>query len=160
MTESQLTTFYTQTVNDLTLQEALDQHYAINPQFTQWDTFDAPEARNLIKAHDISHILYGCNTSYMGEYMVQTWNGAGSNLNIPPTHIFKYLLNKDLKQLILPTSLFSYSISHIREFITVRSLIKKQAKLMTKKWQYFKEDQYLSTIVSEIRAEYGIHILE
>ena len=137
MTQEQLSNFYTYDVNDMTLQKALDEHYKINPQFTPWDQFEASEARNLIKAHDISHLLYGCDTSYIGEYMVQTWNGLGSNLNIKPRNGLKYTMNRDLRSLVLPTSLFSYAITHIPEFIKVRSRINTQSKLMTKKWQYF-----------------------
>jgi ubiquinone biosynthesis protein Coq4 len=156
---TQLHTFYTSTVNDMTLETAMIEHYKINPQFTPWDRFIVPEARNLIKAHDISHLVFGCTTSYMGEYMVQTWNGFGANLNINPLIAYKYLLNKDLRQLVLPTSLFQYAIAHLSEFIKVRGLIKKQAKLMTKKWEYFNEEQYMQKTISEIRAEYNILIL-
>jgi ubiquinone biosynthesis protein Coq4 len=154
-----LHTFYSQTVKNLTLETAMIEHYKINPQFTPWDKFTAPEARNLIKAHDISHLIFGCTTSYMGEYMVQTWNGFGANLNINPLSAYKYLFNKDLRQLVLPTSLFQYAITHIGEFIKVRGLIKKQAKLMTKKWEYFKEEAYMQKTIAEIRAEYNIQIL-
>jgi ubiquinone biosynthesis protein Coq4 len=151
--------FYTQTVNNITLETALIEHYIINPQFTPWDNFTAPEARDLIKAHDISHLIFGCTTSYMGEYCVQTWNGFGANLNINPLSAPKYILNKDLRQLVLPTSLFKYAITHIGEFLKARSLIKNQAKLMTKKWEYFKEEDYMQKTIAEIRKEYNIQIL-
>jgi ubiquinone biosynthesis protein Coq4 len=160
MTETtQLHTFYTQDINNLTLEKALIEHYKINPQFTPWDKFTAPEARNLIKSHDISHLIFGCTTSYMGEYMVQTWNGFGANLNISPLKAHKYLLNKDLRQLVLPTSLFRYATRHIAEFIKIRGLIKKQSKLMSKKWEYFQEEAYMQKTIAQIRDEYNIQIL-
>jgi ubiquinone biosynthesis protein Coq4 len=160
MIETQLSTFYTQTTNEMTLEKALVEHYKINPQFTPWDQFDTPEARNLIKAHDISHLIYGCDTSYMGEFMVQTWNGFKSNLNIPPREGLKYLMNKDLRQLVLPTSLFSYAITHIMDFVKIKSRIKRQAKLMIKKWEYFQEEPYMSKTIGEIRSEYNIEIIK
>jgi ubiquinone biosynthesis protein Coq4 len=159
MTSEKLCQFYTTDINQMSLKDALNEHYKINPQFTPWYQFDTPEARNLIKAHDISHLLFGCDTSYNGEYCVQTWNKYGSNLNIPPAQAFKYIANRDLRSLVLPTSLFSYAMTHISLFIKERSLIKKQAKLMTKKWQYFKEESYMDKTIGEIRAEYGIEIL-
>lgn len=159
MTTEKLTQFYTNDINAMSLKDALNEHYKINPQFTPWDQFDTPEARNLIKAHDISHLLYGCDTSYTGEYMVQTWNGFGSNLNIKLQDSLKYLLNQDLRSLVLPTKLINYSLTHLKQFIAVRGMIKKQSKLMTKKWQYFQEELYMDKIVSDIRKEYGIKII-
>jgi ubiquinone biosynthesis protein Coq4 len=159
MTPVELTNFYTTTVNELTLAKALDEHYKINPQFTPWYKFEAKEARDLIKSHDISHLIFGCDTSYIGEYMVQTWNGSGANLNIPKSEGLKYLMNKDLRQLVLPTSLFSFAITHIMDFIKVRKLIKTQASLMTKKWEYFQEEPFMDKTIAEIRSEYGIVIL-
>ncbi|MBC7472296.1 MAG: hypothetical protein H7196_03500 [candidate division SR1 bacterium] len=158
MTTKKLTKFYATEINTMSLKDALNEHYKINPQFTPWDQFDTPEARNLIKAHDISHLLYGCDTSYTGEYMVQTWNGFGSNLNIKPQDSLKYLLNQDLRSLVLPAKLMSYALTHLKEFMIVRGLIKKQSKLMTKKWEYFQEDSYLSKTIGNIREEYGIKI--
>jgi ubiquinone biosynthesis protein Coq4 len=159
MTPTQLSNFYTNDINSMSLAKALDEHYKINPQFTPWDQFDTPEARNLIKSHDISHLIYGCDTSYGGEYCVQTWNKFGSNLNIKPQDGLKYLMNKDLRSLVLPTSLISYALSHIMKFIKLRGQIKNQAKLMTKKWEYFQEELYMNKTIGEIRAEYGIEIL-
>ena len=160
MTTQQLSNFYTVQINDMTLQKALDEHYKINLQVTPWDQFEALEARMLIKAHDISHLIFGCDTSYSGEYCVQTWNKCGSNLNIKLQDGFKYIMNKDLRSLVLPTSLFSYAFSHISEFVKLREKIKVQAKLMTKKWEYFQEEPYMDKTISEIRLEYNIQILE
>jgi ubiquinone biosynthesis protein Coq4 len=162
MTQTQFNfnNFYTSAINNLTLQEALDIHYQINPQFTPWDQFDTPEARNLIKNHDISHVIFGCDTSYGGEYCVQTWNKYGSNLNISFTQFPKYIFNKDLVQIVLPSKLIQYAMTHIGEFMNFRKQIKAQAKLMTKKWEYFKEEPYMDKTIGEIRAEYGIEILE
>ncbi len=156
MTSTHFSTFYTNLINNLTLSQALDEHYKINPQFTPWYNFDQVEVRNLIKSHDISHLIFGCDTSYMGEFMVQTWNSFGSDTNINPKDSFKYLTNKNLRSLVLPTNLFGYAITHILEFIKIRKLIKKQSKLMTKKWQYFEEELYINKTINQIRLEYGI----
>jgi hypothetical protein len=71
----------------------------------------------------------------------------------------KYLMNKDLRSLVLPTSLFSFAFSHISEIISNRNRVKKQAKSKTKKWQYFQKDLYLDKKLGDIRKEYNIDIL-
>ncbi len=152
--------FYSDKINEMNLQDALDMHYAINPQFTHWTLFKDKIARDLIRAHDISHVIYGCDTSYMGELFVQSWNKYGSSQNIPIMEAPKYLLNNDLRSLVLPTSLFSFAFGHIGSIINNRRRVKKQAQKMTKKWQYFKEDFYLDKTVGSIRKEYNIEILQ
>ena len=151
--------FYSNKINNLTLREALDIHYELNPQFTPWYKYDSPEAMSLIKAHDISHVIFGCDTSYGGEYTVQTWVKFGANLNIPKSQILKYLSNKDLIKIVLPRKLITYAITHISDFQNIRKSIKTQAKLMRRKWEYFQEEGYLNKTIGEIRSEYGIEVM-
>jgi ubiquinone biosynthesis protein Coq4 len=158
MTNLSFADFYSDKINSMTLQEALDMHYAINPQFTPWDQFEEEVARNLIKSHDMSHVVFGADTSYMGELIVQSWNKYGANLNIPISEAPKYLLNKHLRSLVLPTSLIPFAVSHIGAIFHNRALVKSQAAKMTKKWQYFQEDKYLNTTIGDIRKEYGIDV--
>ena len=152
--------FYSNKIDQLKLSEALDLHYELNQQFTPWHKYSSPEARNLIRSHDISHIIFGSDTSYGGEYTVQTWVKFGANINIPKSQIHKYLFNRDLIQIVLPPKLISYSVMHILEFRKIKKDVKTQVGLMTKKWEYFQEENYLDKTVGEIRLEYGIRLLE
>lgn len=54
--------FYGEGVRSLTLGEALRRHYLINPQFTVWNQHHGDIAKKLVKAHDISHLIFGCDT--------------------------------------------------------------------------------------------------
>lgn len=148
--------FYTTKINNLRLRDCLEIHYNLNPQFTRWDKYEAVETRNLIKSHDISHIIFACDTSYSGEYCVQTWVKFGANLNIPLLESIKYITKKDLIQLVLPPKLISYSLTHRSEFSTFKQAIKTQAQLMTKKWEYFQEEKYMDKTIGQIRKEYNI----
>lgn len=162
MTPTQLNVFYTQTVNNLTLKEALEQHYQINPQFTRYDQFITLEAGNAIKSHDISHIIYGCDTSYLGEYKVQMWNNNGSSKTMPRVS-FKLLFSKDLKsliQLVIPTGLIKFARENKIEMDKVKAEIKSKASNMTQKWIYGEEEKFMDITIGEIRAKYGIEILE
>jgi ubiquinone biosynthesis protein Coq4 len=159
MTPTQLSTFYTTTINNLTLTKALDEHYKINPQFTPWYKYQNNQASRMIKAHDITHLIFGCDTSYSGEYAVQTWAKYRVKIKIPFWEMYKYLFNKDMIQLILPPKLIQYSWTHRSEFAQLKKKIKTQTNLMTKKWEYFQEEHYMNKTISEIREEYGIKIL-
>jgi ubiquinone biosynthesis protein Coq4 len=161
MTPQQLSTFYTTTINDLTLAKALEEHYKINPQFTRYDQFETLEAGQTIKSHDISHLIYGCDTSYLGEYKVQMWNNNGSK-NIMPRLNFKLVFSNDLKtliQLVIPTGLIKFAKEHKVEMDKVKAEIKTRSTQMTKKWIYGEEDRYLNKTIAEIREEFRIEVL-
>jgi ubiquinone biosynthesis protein Coq4 len=156
-----LHTFYTQTINEMTLENALIEHYKINPQFTRYDQFETVEAGNVIKSHDISHILYGCDTSMLGEYKVQMWNNNSSKRTRPKLTL-RVLFSKDLKaliQLVLPTGLIKFAKEHKSEMDVIKAIVKTRSKLMTKKWVYGEEADHMHKTISEIRNEYGIEIL-
>jgi hypothetical protein len=61
----------------------------------------------MIKAHDITHIIFGSDTSYEGEFTVQTWFNLGGSVKIPWNNTYKYVFNKDLIQIILLPKLIS-----------------------------------------------------
>ena len=65
--------FYTTELEAITLQDALRKHYLLNPQFTVWSQYKSDNAKKLVKAHDISHLVFGCDTSLLGEMRVQLW---------------------------------------------------------------------------------------
>jgi ubiquinone biosynthesis protein Coq4 len=150
--------FYSEKINELTLQDALDLHYKLNPQFTHWSKYDTEAARYMIKNHDISHIIFGCDTSYPGEYCVQTWVKFGCQLNIKPQKLFGFLFNKDLIQIVLPPKLIQYSLTHLAEFKQFEKEIKLLSSKQTKKWQYGHEENYMNKTVGEIRKEYNIKL--
>jgi ubiquinone biosynthesis protein Coq4 len=162
MTDSpNLHTFYIKTVNNLTLKKALVEHYKINPQFTRYDQFETLEAGNAIKSHDISHILYGCDTTLLGEYKVQMWNNFSSTKTRPKIS-FKLIFSKDAKalmQLVIPTGLIKFAREHKVEMNRIKNEIKTQSDKMTKKWIYGEEEKYMNKTIGEIRDEFGIQIL-
>jgi ubiquinone biosynthesis protein Coq4 len=162
MTPQQLSQFYTNDVNQMTLAKAIEEHYKINPQFTRYDELETKEGGETIKSHDISHIIYGCDTSYLGEYKVQMWNNFGSSKTMPRIS-FKLLFGKDLKvllQLVIPTGLIKFAKEHKEEMDKVKGEIRTRSTRMTKKWIYGEEEKYMDKTIAEIRTEYGIEILE
>jgi ubiquinone biosynthesis protein Coq4 len=161
MNPAKLNQFYTIDINQMTLRDALTEHYNINPQFTRYDQFETKEAGSTIKSHDISHLIYGCDTSYLGEYKVQMWNNFSSKKTMPKLSL-KLIFSKDARaliQLVLPTGLIKFAKEHKEEMNKVKANIKIQSDKMTKKWIYGNEEQYMDKTIGEIREEYGIQIL-
>jgi ubiquinone biosynthesis protein Coq4 len=161
MNPTKLNQFYTSDINQMTLRDAITEHYNINPQFTPYYEFETLEAGSTIKSHDISHIIYGCDTSYLGEYKVQMWNNFGSSKTMPKIS-FKLIFSKDARaliQLVLPTGLIKFAREHKVEMDKVKAKIKTQSAKMTKKWIYSGEEKYMDKTIGEVREEYGIQIL-
>jgi hypothetical protein len=65
---------------DLTLQQALDKYYAKNPDFYQPNQLD-DDSRRVFFAHDVCHIIFGCDTSLVGEAKVEQWTIHSTNFS-------------------------------------------------------------------------------
>lgn len=155
MSNLNFTDFYSTKIDNLTLAECIDLHYDLNPQFTRWHKYNSPLAQKIIKAHDITHIIFACDTSLLGELQVQSWSSFGVNKNLFDAP--KYLRDKEAASLLNPVGLGNliwFILTHIHQVFKVwqRSLKLK------KRWVYFEEDRYMSTKIGDIRAEYNIII--
>jgi hypothetical protein len=150
--------FYGEGVRSLTLSEALRRHYLLNPQFTVWSDYTSEIAKKLVKAHDISHLIFGCDTSLLGEMRVQLWAKFGVQ-KFGFKESLMYAKDKEAKVLLKNPvgywSMFLFFIKHIGEVRRVRS----QAKSMSEKWVYFEEDSYMARTLGEIRREFGVVVI-
>jgi ubiquinone biosynthesis protein Coq4 len=152
------TDFYSDKINHLTLRVALNMHYQLNPQFTRFDVFETQEGADAIRNHDISHIIYGQDTSMFGEYCVQMYNNFGS-ANTASKVSFKLLFSKDLKAmigLVLPTSLISYVFANRKMLKKIEKEIKAKASKMTKKWNYDDVNLFMDKTLGDIRQQHNI----
>ena len=150
--------FYREEVRSLPLSEALRRHYLLNGQFTVWSNYQSEIAKKLVKAHDISHLVFGCDTSLLGEMRVQLWAKFGVK-KFSFRESLMYARNKEAKVLLKNPvgyrAMLLFFINHIAEVRKVRS----QAKQMTQKWIYFDEDRYMQDTVGKIRAKFGIAVV-
>ena len=146
---------YSAAANNLSLGSALDLHYQSNPQFTRWHRYSSAEAKSLVKAHDVSHLIFGCDTGLLGEMQVQLW----SKFAVQPMGFrdkMKYARDKESRVLLKnPVGYRKMAIFFIKNFSEVKR-IRVKCAAMSKQWIYFDEDNYLATSLGEIRASHGI----
>jgi hypothetical protein len=151
--------FYIHAANDLTLEDALRKHYALNPQFTVWSAYKSEIAQKLVKAHDISHIIFGCDTSLLGEMRVQLWAKFGVE-TFGLRESLRYAKDKEAKILLKNPvgywAMLTFFLKNFEEVFKVRS----QSKSMTKRWVYFDEQAYMQTTVEQIRHQFHIQVIE
>ncbi len=150
--------FYSQTVDDLPLAEALRRHYVLNPQFTVWSDYKSEVAQKLVKAHDISHIIFGCDTGLLGEMRVQLWAKFGVQ-QFGLKDSFAYARDKESRVLLKnPVGYWAMLVFFSKHFEEIRK-VRSQSKLMKKKWIYFNEEAYMAMTVRDIRTQFGIDFL-
>jgi hypothetical protein len=155
---SNLENFYLHEVEEMTLSEALQKHYRLNPQFTIWNNYNSEIAQKLVKAHDLSHIIFGCDTSLIGEMRVQLWAKFGVQ-KFAFLESLDYARDKEAKVLLKNPvgywAMFLFFIKHFDEVGKVRT----QSKKMLRKWMYFQQDVLMQLTVSEIRKKFGIVVI-
>jgi hypothetical protein len=60
---------YTQKSSTQTLREGLAEYYALNPHVTPPET-QPPEFAKILAAHDVGHVIYGCDTGMYDELKI------------------------------------------------------------------------------------------
>jgi ubiquinone biosynthesis protein Coq4 len=148
--------FYSRKIDNLTLAQALEIHYEINPQFTPWYDVKNLVLQKMIKSHDLSHIIYGCDTTLLGEMQVQFWNNFGSTVPRNLKDFISVMKDKENRELLTPAGLIPFFLTHLPEIWKMRKL----AKSMSKKWVFFDEERYINSTIGDIRKEFNIAILK
>jgi hypothetical protein len=155
MNHIQAQDMYAEKINELTLGDALQLYYAHNPQFTVWSGYRSERARRLVKAHDVSHLIFGCDTSLLGEMRVQLWTKFGVK-SFSLKESFLYARDKEARVLLKNPvgywAMFLFFLKHISEIRKIRA----QSKKMSQKWIYFEEDAYMALKIGDIRRRYNI----
>lgn len=60
---------YADKASTQTLREGLEEYYALNPHVTPPDT-QPPEFAKILLAHDVGHVIYGCDTGMYDELKI------------------------------------------------------------------------------------------
>jgi ubiquinone biosynthesis protein Coq4 len=144
--------FYSRKIDNLTLAQAFKIHYEINPQLTPWYDSKSQILQKMIRSHDLSHIVYGCDTTLLGEMQVQFWNNFGSKVPKNLQDFITAMKDKETRELLTPAGLVPFFLTHLTEIWKVQKL----AKLMSKKWVFFDEERYMNTTIGDIRQEFNI----
>jgi ubiquinone biosynthesis protein Coq4 len=157
MNQIQAESMYSERINDLTLGDALQLYYAQNPQFTVWSGYKSERARKLVKAHDVTHLIFGCDTSLLGEMRVQLWTKFGVK-SFSLRESFLYAQDKEARVLLKNPvgywAMFLFFLKHINEIRKIRA----RAKMMSQKWVYFEEEAYMTSKIGDIRKRFNIVI--
>ena len=147
--------YFLSAVEDLTLRDALAPYYSAHPNFTPWYDCKSNILKKTLCSHDISHTIYACPTTLLGELRVQFWNTFGSFVPKKTSDIIAALSDKETRALLAQPGTLRFFFKNWREALKVR----RQTKLMLMKWRFFEEERYLNQTVGSIRKKFNIQIL-
>jgi len=115
------------------------------------------EVKAFFRAHDIAHVVFGCDISLFGEGSVKVWTVFGTTLGF--WHHIRAYRKANAFELSRKLSFKEGAIDLIKLLVAMPLLIIR-AKKMCKPWPWTDFERYLEMPIAEIRKEFNIHVLE
>lgn len=114
------------------------------------------EGNEFLKCHDITHLVFGCDTSLYGEGLVKIWSSFGTTESF--LKITKGYHSAKAFHLVR-----EYSYKHVLKniFRLVRSIPRVLLRVhqMSKPWPFKSYHDYLDVPIYQIRKEFNIKVL-
>jgi ubiquinone biosynthesis protein Coq4 len=141
---------------NITLRQALDKYYAQNLGFYQPNQLD-DDSRKVFYAHDVCHIIFGCDTSLVGEAKVEQWTIHSTNFNFKE-YIDTVLSTEATRKAVTEISPIKVLIQGV---LNIFPLIKTylRARKVKPKWDFYTYSKYLDRRISDIRREFNIQVV-
>lgn len=140
---------------DQTLAEGLSEFRAsIQPKPTFSDN---PETQRMFDAHDSLHVLFALDTRVLHESLVDLHTLMGSDAGLKV--LIDYSKAPEIKEIFKEAGVWPLAkgLIHALRYIPHA---RRNAKAMSKKWEWWGYERYLNTPLSELRAEYGVGLAD
>lgn len=134
----------------LTLAEALAEFAASNPGLIPAAD---PRLRELVRAHDSCHVLFGLTTSIEDEAVTDTWTVFGTDVTL--RRYLEYLQHPEFVGVFKEVGWWTTLKRSLRAVPRALRAIRR-ARAMTAKWPFFDYAQFLGTPVGELRRRFGV----
>jgi hypothetical protein len=144
---------------ELTLQEGLDELYAGAPEVA------AVSARKgkAFRDHDLTHVIFGCDTSLRGEILLNPWVLFGTT--ITRAELKDYAADPDVKRLnaegidLLGGRLRGYALFIVYYLPLYAWIWSQHVRCMALKWPHSSvTEDMLKTPLGALRRQYGIRL--
>jgi ubiquinone biosynthesis protein Coq4 len=145
---------------DISLKQALDRYYAENPDFYQPSQLD-DDSRKVFFAHDVCHIIFGCDTSLVGEAKIEQWTIHSTNFNLKE-YFDSMIGTKAILQAASDIYIVQLTVKLLLNTIlniTTLAKIYLRAKKVKPKWDYYNYKNHLDRRIIDIRREFNIQII-
>lgn len=139
----------------LTVREGLEEYYEqIDDLITEENAL--PEVAALFRHHDLTHVVFGCDTSIAGETRADMWALSGTDVTL--REYSEYFRMNETNEIFAALGTWTA----IRQMVRALPLVPKviwRARIMHTKWPFWDNEAYLDRPLCEVRSELGIHVL-
>ncbi|MCB9598103.1 MAG: hypothetical protein H6719_35645 [Sandaracinaceae bacterium] len=147
---------YMDPASTLTLREGLEEYYGTIDDLVTDDNA-APDVAALFRFHDTTHVLFGCDTSMRGEALTDTWSVFGTDVTLKA---YRRYFELQETQDIFASMTFWEKVQALAISTVLIPRALWRALRMTKKWSFRDHEAYLDRPLCEVRAEFGIRVIE
>ena len=144
---------YQQQDSHQTLQQGLEEYYASIPGLTAIEDVKDQEIAKMLTLHDVTHVVFGCNTTIEGEFLCDTWAMVASNVSL--SKYLEYLKNQETQQIFQEIGYLQVMRMGIQSLPKIIRVYLHSRK-MTKKWGWDDYQKHLDRSLQEIRQEFNI----
>lgn len=139
--------------SSLTLRQALQHFQERNAKYFSEKPDNAP---SFLADHDVTHVVFGCDTSLYGEGVVKVWTTFGTTLSF--WKVVRGYKEADAFELSRNYS-FRHVTKNIFRFLCVIPKTIIRAKRMHKPWPFSDYQSYLDVPIIQIREEFNIRVI-
>lgn len=143
---------YQQQNSALTLDDGLGEYRRVNPHLIESSD---PQSVEMLRCHDATHVVFGCDTDLRGEVLVHAWTVLGTTQSIRDAHQATGAMEH--QQLFADLGLRAGLVA-FRTIPGIARVIRRGLR-MSRKWPYSAFQPYLDRPLAEIRREFDIRVV-
>ena len=139
----------------MTLREGLAEYFRRNNALMESSELPADLGIGL-QSHDVAHVVFGCDTTLLGEVALARWSLFGVTGSIRP-----YLIGLRRRETrgLFRDALAAFRPSMLWHIVKFASLAIARSLRMHERWPFEDYAQYLDQPLCEIRERFGIRVL-
>jgi hypothetical protein len=154
MTSKRSPLAYKRPDSEMTLGDGLAEYYAQIPELTN-PSHLPPEEAAFFRAHDATHVVFGCDISPVEELWIGAWTWAGTSATL--RDILRYARSREVSRIRREFGYLQGMRLFLRELPRLLRII-RLAQRMSRRWPLLGHEAYLQRPLREIRAEFNIDI--
>ena len=139
----------------MTLRQGLSEYFGKSPGLM--DAAELPQDLELgLRSHDVAHVVFGCDTSVLGEVVLARWSLFGVTGSLRP-----YLIGLRRRE---TRGLFTDALAGFRPrmlwpMVKLAFLAVVRSLRMRERWPFEAYGPYLDQPLCEIRERFGIRVI-
>lgn len=146
---------YTASDSRMTLREGLAEYFAQSDDLMEGSELP-PDLGIGLQSHDVAHVVFGCDTSFLGEAILVRWSLFGVVGSVRP-----YLIGMQRKETrgLFFDAFAKFRLSMLWPLAKYSSIAVYRSLRMQKRWPFEDYEPYLDKPLNEIREQFGIRVL-